>query len=77
MAPDTVWIRLSQAEALVLFECLSRYSRTNMLDVIDQAAQRMLWDLCSQLEQVLVEPFAPDYGERVERARRQVRDVVE
>jgi hypothetical protein len=77
MAQDTVGITLSQAEALVLFEFLSRYNRTHTLDIVDQADQRVLWDLCSQLERVLVEPLAPDYCERVEQARRQVRDVME
>jgi hypothetical protein len=77
IAQATVGITLSQAEALVLFEFLSRYSRTNTLDIVDQAERRVLWDVCSQLERVLVEPLAPDYGERVEQARYQVRDVME
>jgi hypothetical protein len=60
MAQDAVCLSLSQAEALVLFEFLSRYSRTNTLDIVDQAEQRILWDVCSELERVLVEPLAPD-----------------
>ena len=67
MAQDAVWITLSQAEALVLFEFLSRYNRTDTFDIVDQAEQRVLWDLCSQLERVLVDPLAPDYDARVER----------
>lgn len=77
MAQDTVWIKLSQAEALVLFEWRSRYSIANTLGMVDQAGQRVLWDMCNKLERVLVEPLAPDYGKRVERARRQVQDIVE
>ena len=72
MAQATMGIMLSQAEALVLFEFLSRYNRTDTLDIVDQAEQRVLWDVCSQFEGVLLEPLAPDYCELVEQARRQV-----
>jgi hypothetical protein len=76
MAQDTVCIRPSQAEALALSEFLSRYSSINTLDMVAQTEQRVLWDLCSQLERVLVDLLASDYDARVERARRQVRDVM-
>jgi hypothetical protein len=65
---------LSQDEALVLFEFLSRFSDDNALRIEDPAEARVLWDLCCLLEEQLAEPFREDYAELLERARAAVRD---
>lgn len=74
---DDVKLTLGRAHALVLFEFLSRYSNDNKLEIEDQAEQRALWDLCCDLEQVLVEPLRPDYTALLQAARDSIRDSAE
>ena len=73
---DRVEIVLSQNEALVLFEFLSRFSDSGRLAVDDQAEERVLWDVCALLERDLVDPLRPNYGELLRKAREDVRDDV-
>jgi hypothetical protein len=67
-------LALSRAEALVLFELLSRYSDKDVLSIDHPAEQRVLWNLCARLEKMLTEPFASNFGEILERARNAVQD---
>lgn len=62
-------ITLSRAEALVLFELLSRFSKTEKLVIEHAAEERVLWDVCSLLEEKLVEPFEEDYDSILQTAR--------
>lgn len=71
-----VSLELTPSEALVLFEFLSRFSNEDVLKLEDQAEERVLWDLCASLESILVEPFADNYKDLLERARVEVRDPV-
>jgi hypothetical protein len=74
---DDVRISLTQDEALVLFEWLSRIDeQTNdFRDLVeDQAEQRALWNLSCLLERELVQPFSANYAELVEQARSRLRD---
>ena len=76
--PDgKVVIELSRAHALVLFEFLSRFSDDDKLEIQDQAEERVLWDMCCDLEKALVEPLRPDYTELLQRARDTVRDKLD
>ena len=61
MSAEGVSLNLSADEALVLFEFLWRYGDSGQLEIVDQAEQRALWDLCALLEKVLVEPLDPAY----------------
>jgi len=65
----SVSITLSRDEALVLFECVSRFSQTDELGIEDPAEKQALWSVCNELEQALVEPLLPDYRDRLEGAR--------
>jgi hypothetical protein len=69
-----VKLTLKRSHALVLFEFLSRYSEDRKLEIRDQSEQRVLWDLCCDLERVLEEPLRPDYSTLLEIARKEVRD---
>jgi hypothetical protein len=71
---ENVTLSLSQDEALVLFEFLSRISDASDLRIEDRAELRVLWDLCCMLESQLVQPFQEDYAELLDRAREAVRD---
>jgi hypothetical protein len=73
---EKVSLELTASEALVLFEFLSRFTSEDVLKLEDQAEKQVLWDLCASLESILVEPFANNYKELLERARVEVRDSV-
>lgn len=71
-----VYLRLSRAEALVLFEWLHRHEDEDVrLDrlVEDPAERVVLWSLSGALEALLPEPFALDYADRLEAARAALR----
>lgn len=71
---EKVTLTLSQNEALVLFELLSRFSDEEELRIDDQAEKRVLWNMCCLLEKQLVQPFSKDYRALLEQARDDVRD---
>lgn len=74
-----VAVTFTKDEALVLFEWLHRREDLGLdsmeaLACVDQAEQRVLWDLSAVLETVLVEPFRNDYGKVIDDARARLRD---
>jgi hypothetical protein len=62
-------IDLGKAEALVLFELLSRFEETGTLTVGHRAEELVLWQLLGTLESSVTETFAADYQERLKSAR--------
>ena len=77
MAGDPVKIELNPDQALVLFEFLSRYSDTDQLIIEDPSEQRVLWNICCDLERFLVEPFESNYNELLQAARARTKDIAE
>lgn len=73
--PTQVALRLTRAEALVLFEWLARGDSVAARSCVDQAEQQVLWLLEGQLEKALTEPLQPNYRELLEEARRTVREA--
>jgi hypothetical protein len=71
---EDVVLRLTKQEALVLFELLSRFSETKKLGIEDQAEERVLWDLCCDLEKKITQPLSADYATKLADARRSIRD---
>lgn len=72
---EEIKISLSKEEALVLFEFLSRVNENDSkLMIEDNSEERVLWNICSDLEKVLVEPFQENYCEILKQAREKVRD---
>lgn len=73
-----VVLRLSKAEAIVLFEWIHRTedddASLDQLGFVDQSEQRVLWDLSASLEAVLAEPFVAEYSVILESAREELRD---
>jgi hypothetical protein len=65
-------ITLTRAQAVVLFEWLSRMSES--VQVEHPSEERVLWAIEGQLEKLLTEPFDPNYKELLEAARREVTD---
>ncbi|HEV3457419.1 MAG TPA: hypothetical protein VHG32_12730 [Thermoanaerobaculia bacterium] len=74
MRASDVMIPLSSAEALVLFDFLTRFVNRDVLAIADQAEARVLWNAQAWLETQLVEPLRPDYDELLGKARDEVRD---
>ncbi|CAN7396966.1 hypothetical protein LJR042_002479 [Microbacterium maritypicum] len=68
MTDENVELRLTTAEALVLFEWLAAMNDAKEL-IVDEAEHRVLRDLESQLETKLVEPLMPNYTELVNAAK--------
>ena len=66
-------LELSQDEALVLFEWLSRLNERDAFPCEDPAEQQVLWSLHAQLEKVMVEPFLENYRALVAEARARVK----
>jgi hypothetical protein len=71
---DGVTLSLSDAEALVLFEFLSRFANDEVLAIEDQSEARVLWNLQASLEKELSEAFREDYLRLLETARNVIRD---
>lgn len=72
-APN-VEISLTADEALVLFECLSRFSDSGALSIVDQAEERALWNLCALFQKTLMPPFQENCLEQLKQARDRLRD---
>ena len=70
---DRVTIALTGDEALVLFEWLVAFNKSNPV-LADQAEQQVLWDLEAMLESNIPGIFSPDYSLRLAAARERVRD---
>lgn len=78
MAADEVRLGLSPDQALVLFDWLTRTSAAGQpAGFVDQAEQRLLWDIEATLETLLPAPMAVDYRERLAAARNRLRDTEE
>jgi hypothetical protein len=74
MAEEKVKIELSHSEALVLFEFVSRFTNEEKLEIVDQAEERVLWDIGSTLEKMLAAPLSQNYNDLLAKAREEVRD---
>ena len=70
---ERIHIELSEAEALLVFEALSKLDEQKVLDsTITEEERTAFWALEAVLEKSLP-VFAPDYLALVERAKREVR----
>jgi hypothetical protein len=71
--PEEIVLRLTRAEALVLFEWLAREdSDGKTLPVKHVAEERVFWRIEGQLENALGEPLSPDYKQLLDAARKEV-----
>jgi hypothetical protein len=69
-----ICLKLTNEEALVLFDWISRFNEDDKNVLQDQAEQRVLWDIEAMLEEQLVEPLDENYDELLKSARDKVRD---
>lgn len=73
---EKIQINLNKDEAIVLFEFLSRFSDKDKLEIVDQSEARVLWNILSDLESILVESFSDKYAGILEKAREKIRDEI-
>ena len=69
MDKNSIKLEITNDEALVLFEMLSRFSDTDVLSIEHQAEQRALWNLTCVFEKIISEAFDDDYKKSLEAAR--------
>ena len=69
MTNDNITLELSNSEAIVLFEFLSRFTNHDALTITHPAERKALWNMCALLESKLVEPLAVNYGDLLSKAR--------
>jgi hypothetical protein len=72
MSTEVIAVEFTKAEALVLFEWLTRTDETRSNTIEDPAEDEVLSRIQGQLETTLVEPFAQNYPELLARARKEV-----
>ena len=70
----TVALKLTESEAIVLFEFLSRFSDRERLEVEDSAETKVLRNLLCLLEKELTAPLKADYQVILAKARSELRD---
>ena len=73
--PKKCDLSLTNAEALVLFDILSRFSDTDVLELRDRAESKVLWRICCLLEKQLAEPFDPNYRTLLQNAKTELSPV--
>jgi hypothetical protein len=62
-------VSLSNDEALVISDLLSRFERTNVLSLVHAAELLALSQIAAQLDKALLEPFDANYDQLVQQAR--------
>lgn len=66
-------LELTDDQALILFEWLSRLDEKEALPVQDPSEEQVLWSLHGQLAKALAEPFRENYDSLVKEARERVK----
>ena len=74
MRSKRVKIEITSDAALVLYDWLTRFNQRTETDFVDQAEERVLFDLEALLEKALVAPLQSDYAALLAQARLHVRD---
>lgn len=72
---DKIPLKLTRAEALVLFDWLARLDDSSPSRFDHSAEEKVFWRLEGQLESVLTEPFAQNYKELLDEARQKAEIV--
>jgi hypothetical protein len=72
----TIKIEFSKDEALVLFEWLSNFDDLKNKPMMDDAEQKVLWNLEAKLEPLLVEIVKPEYKKLVIEAKERLKNYL-
>ena len=69
---DAVTLSLSKNQAIVLFEWLTNLDDKDDPNYSHPSEERVVWELQSQLEKILTEPFDAEYPALLSAARTEV-----
>jgi hypothetical protein len=72
MDEKSITLRLTQAEALILFEWLARHDALDTFPSDDAAEEQVFLRIHGQLESTLSEPFQANYKELLADARQTI-----
>ena len=67
-----VVLKLSKAEALVLFEMVADIREESAVAIKDTAERQAIWNVAGSFESSIVELFHPNYAELVAEAKRRL-----
>lgn len=73
---DAVYLRMSNDEALVLFDWVHRHEDADveLPQLVEDGAEReVLWSISAALEKLLAEPFRRDYANLLDEAKGRIR----
>lgn len=72
-----ITLKLTQDEALVLFEFFARFQETDKFEMKNAAEYLAFSSVAGQIERTLVAPFDPNYVQLLEQAQKRLSDGYE
>ncbi|EKB58656.1 hypothetical protein [Bergeyella zoohelcum] len=69
-----ILMELSKEESIVFFSWLNYFNENSENMFQDQSEQRILWDLESSLEKIILDVFSDDYNDKLKKYRELIRD---
>ncbi len=70
-----ITLSLTKEEAIVLFEFVSRFTQRGSLTIQHLAEEKVLWNICADLEKILTEPFQLNWSEILQHAQNTIKDT--
>lgn len=67
-------MEFSKEESIVFFSWLNYFNENSENMFQDQSEQRILWDLESSLEKIILDVFSDDYNDKLKKYRELIRD---
>ncbi|MDY6024793.1 hypothetical protein [Bergeyella zoohelcum] len=69
-----ILMEFSKEESIVFFSWLNYFNENSENMFQDQSEQRVLWDLESSLEKIILDVFSDDYNDKLKKYRELIRD---
>lgn len=69
-----ILMEFSKEESIVFFSWLNYFNENSENMFQDQSEQRILWDLESSLEKIILDVFSDDYNDKLKKYRELIRD---
>ena len=69
-----ILMEFSKEESIVFFSWLNYFNENSENMFQDQSEQRILWDLESSLEKIILDVFSDDYNDKLKKNRELIRD---
>ena len=69
-----ILMEFSKEESIVFFSWLNYFNENSENMFQDQSEQRILWNLESSLEKIILDVFSDDYNDKLKKYRELIRD---